>query len=71
MDSTKVTEEERLEALRRGKFMRVVRPTHNNLKLSKRDNDLEVIEKNYTPLSATNPRSSEEHRGMFLLFMVR
>ncbi|XP_044742771.1 leucine-rich melanocyte differentiation-associated protein-like isoform X2 [Chrysoperla carnea] len=65
LDSTKVTEEERLEALRRGKFMKVVRPTDNNLKLNKRDNDLEAIEKNYTPLSATNPRSSDEHRGAY------
>lgn len=59
LDSTKVRESERIEAKRRGQFMKVVRPKVNNLP---QPEILQDNSSNYSPLPSTL-RKFNEHKG--------
>lgn len=61
LDSTKVRESERIEAKRRGQFMKVVRPKVNNLS---QPEILQDNSSNYSPLPSTL-RKFNEHKGAY------
>ncbi|RZF35323.1 hypothetical protein LSTR_LSTR003763 [Laodelphax striatellus] len=63
LDSRAVTDEEREEAARRGKFMKIVRP-NPNVTRNGRAEESEEDNTNYTPLP-THSREANDHRGMF------
>ncbi|XP_022919411.1 leucine-rich melanocyte differentiation-associated protein-like isoform X2 [Onthophagus taurus] len=60
LDSSKVDDSERIEASRRGKFMKIVKPKQNELG----GDNLSPIISNYTPLPRTI-RSPNDHKGMY------
>lgn len=65
LDSTRVREEEREEAKRRGQFMKVVRPKVNNL-----SSQPDILQDNlnlrgYTPLP-NSVRKFNEHKGKII-----
>ncbi|XP_063237578.1 leucine-rich melanocyte differentiation-associated protein-like [Bacillus rossius redtenbacheri] len=65
LDSTRVSPQERTEALCRGQYMKVVSPDNSNkLLLKKVDNEMGTEALDYTPLPLTN-RDISDHKGVY------